>query len=74
MAGRGGVPGSNTLGPIWVTSAFAAATLITLIMMSLIEMVIVNGDDIEDEIIINTSMKRIKRYGGQLAMLRKIIT
>ena len=37
-------------------------------------MVIINGDDIEDEIIINTSMKRIKRYGGQLAMFRKIIT
>ena len=36
MAGRTGVPGSNTLQPIWVTSAFAAATLIIMIIMIVI--------------------------------------
>ena len=46
MAGRSGVPGSNTLELIWVTSAFAAATLIIMslimimIMMTMMVMMI----------------------------------
>ena len=40
MAGRSGVPGSNTLQPIWVTSAFAAATLIIMIIMIMMTMMV----------------------------------
>ena len=41
MAGRSGVPGSNTLQPIWVTSAFAAATLTIMIIIMVMVMTMI---------------------------------